>query len=168
MITDYDVFKALRGFVMSLFPDVDVVRTLVDDVPMPKGAFVAMNDVGRQRIATNITEYHDPGGDEGEKRITMKTDYAIQLDFYGDGSAQRAQIFSTLFFDSYAYDFMPENIKPLHCTDPVKTALITGEEKFMERWRMTAHLQINPVVTVKEKFFDTVTIPDHFKLTPIG
>lgn len=159
MISDFDVFKALRGFIRGLFPDVEVIRTQVNDVPMPKGAFVTMNDIGRNRLATNIRVNHDTGESESSTQdVIMKTEHMIQVDFYGPGSSMRAQTFATLFRDYYAYDNFPENIKPLFCTDPVQMQLITGEEAYMERWRCNAHIHLNPVVTIPMEYFDEAAI----------
>lgn len=158
MITDYDVFKALRTFLMLIFPGIEIVRTQVDNVPMPIGAFIAMNDKGRRRLATNIRTYTDPVTVTGTQNIMAMTESVIQVDFYGAGSAQRCQTFCTLFRDLYAVDNFPSNIWPLFATDPSQTPLIAGEEGFIERWRCEAHIQINPVVNTPMQFFDEGTV----------
>lgn len=163
-MTDYNVFKAMRGFLVLLFPSVEVIRTQVDNVPMPKGAFIAINEIGRKRLATNersYTDNYDPDVEvqiPGTQNTKMQTQVSMQVDFYGDGSADRCQTFSTLFRDFYAVDNFADGATPLYATDPSQSPLIAGEEGFIERWRCEAYLQINPVITTPMEFFDKGSI----------
>lgn len=151
-IQDSAVFMALRTFLSELFPDVEVIQTQQNRAPPPRGAFVAMSNVGKRRLSTNLRTYTDT--DEAKTQNTvMPTEYTVQVDFYGDGSGERAQTFCTLFFDYYGCDAFPQNVRPLYVTDPQQIPLISGEKQLVERWKTEAKIQINPVVSVPMDFF---------------
>lgn len=154
-ITDFEVFSALRNYLNLLFPNIEVIRTQVDNVPMPKGPFITMNDVARKRLATNFTEWDK---DKGIKISKMSTEHVIQVDFYGEGSAQRVQQFSTLFYDEHGYENMPANIKPMYNTMASQYALISAEENFVERWKTDVHLNVNITVTSPQIFIDELHV----------
>lgn len=154
-ITDFEIFSAMRNYLNLLFPGIEVIRTQVNNVPMPMGAFITMNAVARKRVATNHRVWNKA---DSTQESSMTTDQVIQLDFYGSGSAQRAQTFSTLFYDYHGYDNFPEKIKPLYCTDASQFALISAEENYIERWQVDAHLGIYATVISPQEYMTEAQI----------
>jgi hypothetical protein len=53
---------------------------------------------------------------------------------------------------------MPANIQPLYADNPTQMPLIDGEAQYEQRWKLTASLQYNPIVTVSQDFADTLTL----------
>jgi len=144
-ITDDAVYRALGGFLSSCF-ECTVIRGQVNDVSMPQGTFIQMSDVWKKALATNAHRYYGEGED-GKNETRTRTEYCIQVDFYGEGSGDMAQAFLTLSQDDYTFQYFPAGIKLLYATDPREIPLITGEKNYLERWTTEAHLQINPTVT---------------------
>ena len=153
-ITEVDVLTALRNYLIVLFPAVEVVQTQDNGVPMPKGGFIAMNNVNKVRLSQNVDSYLDPLTPIGEKRILTPTNFTIQLDFYGDASCDWATEVMATFFDGYGFEAFPENIKPLYTNDPIQVPLINGEQQWEQRWKLDVSLQYNPVVSTPMQFFD--------------
>lgn len=59
--TDEQIFVALWTFLTAILPDgIEIIRAQENRVPEPVGTnFVVMNEVRRQRLATNIDDYED-------------------------------------------------------------------------------------------------------------
>ena len=152
-ITDQDIFAALRTFLISIVPGAtEVVQEQDNQVAMPLGGFVGMNNVGSKRLDTNVTTY-TPGTDNpGSKSVQVATQYTMQLDFYGPSAGDWANTAQILFRDEYATDLFPENIQPLYADDPVQIPLVDGEAQYEQRWKLNAVLQYNPIVTVDQDF----------------
>ena len=75
----------------------------------------------------------------------------MQLDFYGPDSQVWAFETQALFRDEYATDLFPANIQPLYADNPVQIPLIDGEEQYEQRWKITASLQYNPILTTSQQ-----------------
>lgn len=106
---------------------------------MPAGEFIAMTEIARPRLATNIRD--ETGG------VSQHSDRQIQIDCYGENANSHAQILSTLLRDTYACDNMPSDIQPLYCDDlETNSHYKCQEQQYEKRWQLIAHLQINPTV----------------------
>jgi hypothetical protein len=152
-ISDQDIFTALRTFLISVLPSgTEVVQAQDNSVPMPLGAFVAMNNVGLSRLSTNTDTYIDPVTTTGTKNVSSDIEYTIQLDFYGASAADWAMIVQTLFRDEYGVSLFPSNVVPLYADDPIQIALIDGEQQYEQRWVVKAVMQYNPVVSTPQDF----------------
>lgn len=77
-----------------------------------------------------------------------------QLDVYGAGSGDHAQVISTLFRDEYATQRFPTSIQPLDCSDPRQMPFITGEAQYEDRWIVEASLQANITIQAPQQFAD--------------
>ena len=78
-IQDSAVFTALRAFLSGLFPDVEVIQTQQNRAPPPRGAFVAMSNVGKRRLSTNLRTYTDTDATKTQNTV-MPTEYTVQVD----------------------------------------------------------------------------------------
>lgn len=149
-ITKAQVVTAVGQFLQSVLPaGTEVIRTQGNGVPMPKGAFVAMTFSASRRLSTNVAAY--TSGAPGSKAVQMLTEFPIQLDFYGPQAGDWANIIQSLWRDDFAISNFPDGICPLHADDPIQIPLTTGEQTWLERWTLSASLQINPVVTVSQQ-----------------
>jgi hypothetical protein len=158
-ITDQQVFQALGDFLEAALPvGTEIVQLQDNRVPMPRGAFVGMNNDGTKRLATNVNDYV-PGDDAaGVKNILTPTQYRMQIEFYGDDAAAWANTVQALFRDSFATEIFPATIQPLFADDPIQIPLIDGEAQYTQRWQLEAVMQYNPVVSVPQEFADQLQI----------
>lgn len=138
MMNDQTIFTALRALILLVIDGVEVIQGLGNGVPMPAGEFIAMTEIARPRLATNIRD--ETGG------VSQHSDCQIQIDCYGENANSHAQILSTLLRDTYACDNMPSDIQPLYCDDLKQIPITNGEQQYEKRWQLIAHLQINPTV----------------------
>ena len=159
-MTDYQVFAALRAWIMDVLPStVAVIQELDNRVPMPKGEFVVMSRINRKLIEWSAMSYTDSYADTGTIgglevfTNTQPIDYAIQVDCYGPNSSDYSTILSTLWNTSQACDFMgPSGVLPLYNDDPKQMPFIDGEKQYQHRWVTTLHLQYNPAVSTAMQF----------------
>jgi hypothetical protein len=155
-ITDQDVFKALKAFLSSFLPiGTEVVQAQDNRVSMPKGGFVAMNNVSFERLSFNVDNYDSIN--QG-KTILTPTKYDIQLDFYGDDSPTWAFQTQALFRDAYATEMFPSNIQPLYADNPIQIPLIDGESQYEQRWKLVASLQYNPILSTTQQSMLSVDV----------
>jgi len=144
-IVDQDIFRALIVFFRTFIPsEVEIVQQQDNRVPMPKGGFIAMNNNGMDRLSFNIDNYD--AINQG-KTILTPINFEVQLDFYGPIAQQWAAETVSLFRDEYATQIFPSNIQPLYADDPVQIPLIDGEAQYLQRWRLAASLQYNPILS---------------------
>ena len=141
------VFKSLGDFIKTLVL-CPIVKGQKNFVPPPNGPFIVMTQVGQNRLGTNEDSYDTL---TQNKTITRYTQYDIQLDFYGDGSGDRAGIVETAFRDEYGTENFGNLIQPLYCTDAKQMPLINGEQNYEQRWTIVASMQANLDVIVAQQ-----------------
>ena len=160
-IIDQDVFRALVTFFNSFLPSgTEVVQGQDNLVAMPKNGFVVMTNAGMDRLSFNVDTYSPV---LETKNILTPTNYAMQLDFYGPSSQTWAMQTQSLFRDEYATAIFPSNIQPLYADNPVQIPLIDGEDQYEQRWKITASLQYNPILSTSQQSMLAVDI----ELAPI-
>jgi len=160
-LIDQDVFKALVVFFNSFLPNgTPVIQGQDNRVPMPKGGFVCMTNAGMDRLSFNVDSYDT---NSQTKSILTPTNYAMQLDFYGASSQTWAMQTQALFRDEYATNIFPANIQPLYADNPIQIPLIDGEAQYEQRWKITASLQYNPILSTSQQSMLNVNI----ELAPI-
>jgi hypothetical protein len=148
-IIDHDIFRSMRAFLLSFLPtNTEVIQAQDNKVAMPKKGFVAMNNVGMDRISFNIDNYQ--ATTQG-KTILTPFRYSLQLDFYGENAQNWCAEAVSLFRDEYATDIFPSNIQPLYADDPIQIPLIDGESQYEQRWKLVTSLQYNPILTTTQQ-----------------
>ena len=107
-ITNDETFEALRQFILAVLPGLgndNVRQGQQNRAPMPPGPdFVIMTPTDRGALATTVRDYTpptDPAPAVGTRQTTRSTRVGVQLDFYGEGATDHAQIFNQLFRDMY-------------------------------------------------------------------
>lgn len=155
-ITDQAIFTALVSYLAPLLPvGTPIVQSQDNQVPMPAGGFVLMNNTSMTRIATNIDTYNSTT--QTQATLTQ-TEYCIQLDFVGPDSQSWAMIAAAMFRDEYATSRFPANIQPLFADDPMQIPLIAAENQYEERWKLTATIQYNPTIGTTQQSATAVKI----------
>lgn len=161
-VTEAAVFTILRSFLTEILDATVEVYDGQDNRAGEPNAlnFVMMTPLRRPRLSTNVDTYTDGFRTDGPqiKSVQQSTQFSIQLDVYGPAAGDNAQIISTLLRDEYATAFMAPTCQPLYASDPDQMPLINGEDQYQQRWRMTAELQANPVVTVPQQFAGTLKV----------
>ena len=155
-IIEQDVFTALVSLLTSFLPaGTEVVYGQDNRVPMPLGGFVTMTSAGMDRLSINVDTYNYANQ---TKSILTPTNYKIQLDFYGANSQAWAMQAQALFRDAYATDTMPANIQPLYADNPIQLPLIDGEAQYEQRWKLTANIQYNPLITTSQQSMTAINV----------
>lgn len=153
------VLAAVRAFLLGVLPpEVEVVKAQGNGVPMPAGEFVAMTPGRVSRLSTNVSDYVDPGTNPGIRQIRMSAEMVVQLDFYGANAMQYGTAVTALFRDGYGVDAFPRDIAPLYAGDAMQLPLITGEDAWLERWKLELHLQVNQHMSVSQDFAESLEI----------
>lgn len=163
-LTETIIFAALRGWLLTkMAPTLAVVMGQVNRVPEPAGDdFIVMWPLLRVRLETNIHTYFadDNSPLPDVKTIYQPTRLDVQLDVHGPNSGDNSQIISTLFRDEDAtsyFDAGTAAMQALYASDPHQAAFVNAEAQSENRWVIDLSLQINPTVTIPQKFADVVT-----------
>jgi hypothetical protein len=152
-ITNRDVSVALRGYLLSLFPDSQVFQSQENFVPEPNSDFILMTDSMVSRLATNSTT-----GTVDSETQTARLEIVMQLDIYGQNGADHAAVIVATMRGDYAYANFPDDVKPLYATDPVQIPIINAEGNFEQRWSIDIHMQYNPEFTAEQETTSTASI----------
>jgi hypothetical protein len=97
----------------------------------------------------------------GVKTMLNPVKMTIQCDVHGVRSCDNAHIITTAFRDVYACDKFAESNKhvyPLFSSDPKQMPFNNSEQQVEERWVVDLTVQVNPIVTISQQFFDDLTI----------
>lgn len=148
-----DIYGLIGRFILQLIPDADVVVGLVNLVPSPPGPHVRITPAGIRRLRTNEDSYDF----QQSRVVTRGEELGFQLDFYGPNAGDWASVIETMFRDPMACDALAP-CAPFYCTDPHQSPLINGEENYEQRYIMTALLQYNPTVTVRQDYADSLGV----------
>lgn len=148
-ILQSDIFKAVGDFLVNVLPvGFSVVQGLDNQVAPPLSNFASMQIVDQKRLATNIREDVLDLINGDSTQITQKIEISVQVDVYSETASDQSNVISTLFRDAYAYNFFPENIKPLYCDDPKQLVFINDAQQYEKRFMIMLYLQYDPMVTV--------------------
>lgn len=158
-ITESQVLKALRSFLLSVLPSgIEVVRGQDNRVPEPKVSnFAVMTPLFMERLSTNVTSYSE--ADQARTDMApMKV--TVQLDVYGPSSADNAQAIALLFrsdIAASAFASSGADVTPLYAGEPRQAPFRDGEQQIEQRWTMDVVMQTNPAITSPQDFADAAT-----------
>jgi hypothetical protein len=97
----------------------------------------------------------------GVKTMFNPVKMTIQCDIHGSNSCDNAHIVTTAFRDAYASEQFAtsnKNVFPLFTTDPKQMAFTNDQQQTENRWMVDFTIQVNPVITVSQRFFDSLVI----------
>lgn len=154
-VTEQNIYQAL-GDLFATLTDAAIVQGQVNQVAMPASPCVIMSPGYSVQLATPVSAYTDT-----EQTVTQSTQWAVQVDCYGDGAAETARVLSMILRTGNAYDTMVGDgfdVAPLYADDPKQLPFDTGNEQFTERWTFTAVLQYNPVINIPIQTANTVEV----------
>jgi len=160
--TSTTIFTAIRGLLLSLIDDCEVIKSLNNKTPMPVGGFIAMTMLFDTRLATNTHVYLDSTPETGIRKSKQQVQKTIQFDCYGPDSAEWAGVLSTMLRDDYSCRYLQGfGVQPIDADDPKLMPIIDGEQQYLHRWVVTAKFQVNFDVLVPQQFFDEAVVVIH-------
>jgi hypothetical protein len=154
-LTQVQMFEALRGFLLAVVPNIEVIRSQTNRVPEPLGPdFVTMVEILRERLATNVVT---PPASNTAASLTIATPWkvTVQLDVHGPASGDNAMTIAGLFRDDYAVQIFQASgydVTPLYCGEPRQAPFLNAEQQIEQRWTFDAVMQCNLVITVPQQF----------------
>jgi hypothetical protein len=97
----------------------------------------------------------------GTESFMQATELTFQIDIHGPGSADNAQLISTLWRDARATYFFddkyPGTLAPLYADDPRQTPFRNDQDQVEYRWTVDAKLQVNPIILASQQFADQLS-----------
>lgn len=158
-ITENELVDDLGAFADTLV-DCEVVRGEVNRVPSPKGDYVVITPMGIVGLSLPTTVYADPTPETGTRTLTRPTQWAAQVDCYGERAQDRALVLSIALRSQYGCEFLAElgRAQPLYTGEPKQLPFITGESQYMERWSFDAVLQFNPSISLPQQFAEQLHV----------
>lgn len=161
-LTQDQINSILRALILSMMPaGVTVTIAQQNLVPEPIGPnFVLVTELSRRRLGTTVTDWDmSVSSNPTVLSYIEAVEIREQLDFYGIGASDNAQVFATLFRSEYATNYMGSTgLMPDFCTDAIQAPFISGESQFQDRWILNATFDANITVVATQDFADTVTI----------
>lgn len=152
---NYDnIYSDIRKYLLSVFPECEVIRGYSNNTPLPADDFILMNIINETELNTSINEYDR---ENEEKNITKSIEMQMQVDFFGDLAGERARTFSNLWRDFDACEHL-EYCKPLYCDNVVYVNFVNEQSNFEDKYSVTIHLTYNTTVTRKQEFTDIVDL----------
>lgn len=148
-ITEDMLCKVVRDYIMSIAKGMRVVRTPVNKASMPDGAYVAFTPGTRSPLSTNVGNYMS------DSRSVMRAEQMrFQIDCYGEGARDLAEILNTLFRDQYACDQFSAsglNIAPLYAGDIMQMPFVNDADQYEERYTFEIFLQVNSIIITAQQ-----------------
>lgn len=181
--TESQVFTALRNFLLLMFPDLtDVVQGLDNWVPAPLEHKTVISEPEVEGDPPVVTYYADSAcmtainaprlgmgvvtySPDSEAPETGTADHAqpssliIQVDFFGDGSRDKAQALQAVWAKSWCCRQFPIGIKPLACKSPVPLDFHSEGKEVIRRCEIDLEIQYIPTVSVPQDFAVELALP---------
>jgi len=159
-IAEYDLRTALRGFLLSVVDDYEVVKAQDNRVSAPDAKFIVMTGLNSDELNKPYSTWKDSGQPTGGLELTNQSKkWICQIDVYGENASSVASTISTLSRSRYAtrqFAALTEgkgfSITPLYADQPHQTTMINGEKQYEERWTLDLHLQFNLVISTPMEF----------------
>jgi hypothetical protein len=160
-LTEDQTLAALRGYLLTLLgTDIEVVAGQDNRVAAPAAAnYVVMTPMLDERLATNVTTFHDGYFDQvpgaGLRYDLVPSQVTVQLDFHGPKAHDLARVARGLFRTDVAvaaFKASGFDVTPLHCAPMRQAPFISGEQQVENVWQLDAVMQTNPVITTGQDF----------------
>jgi len=145
-VTEDMICRAVRAYIKSISPTLPALRTPVNRASMPKGAYVSFTPGLRRPLSTNRETR-----DDNSRTVSRPEQMSFQIDCYGQGSSELAEMLNVLYRDAYACDLFDSfgfSGAPLYAGDIQQAPYVNGEDQYENRYTFEIELQINSRVTV--------------------
>lgn len=95
----------------------------------------------------------------GLHSMTQHTEIVFQVDVHGIGSAENAQVISTIMRDWWGcHALHGTGVQPLYAEEPKQIPFQTGEIQYEERYVVEVAVQANPTVAMLQEFAQEVIL----------
>jgi hypothetical protein len=97
----------------------------------------------------------------GQRQDLVPTKWTVQLDVHGPSSGDNAKKIEGLWFSEYAVDQFATSgfdVTPLYCGEARQVPFVNAESEYEERYVIEAAMQVNPVVSTPQQFFDQARV----------
>lgn len=156
-ITDDQLRQALLTFIEGA-GETQVFAGQDNEVAQPTGQYVMLQTLYTKGLSTNKEAWNTTAQTVDNGR---DTEWCCQVDVYGPGAADRANLLALLVKTQYACGVFASSgvdMMPLYATDPQQTTMVNAEEQYEERYTFEFHAHYNPVVTTPGQFANVLTI----------
>ena len=150
-ITVDNVIDALSAVLAPLVVGGQIVRSQVNRVALPTNPCCVLTEILQADLSVPFTQYS-----ESTVQIYGPSRIDIQIDFYGAQAGEFCKTAKTILRSQWGNSQFPTGIKSLYTSDAAQAPLTSGEQQYISRWTMTAHLQYNPTVTVPQASANTL------------
>lgn len=160
--TESQVFTALRNFLLLMFPDLtDVVQGLDNWVPAPLENSACMTAINAPRLGMGVVTYSpdSEAPETGTADHAQPSNLIIQVDFFGDGSRDKAQALQAVWAKPWCCNQFPDGIKPLACKSPVPLDFNSEGKEVIRRCEIDLEIQYIPTVSVPQDFAVELALP---------
>lgn len=155
--TDTDIYTAVRAWLLSILPgNVRVIQGQQNRAAPPPGPFISMTLIGRERIATNGTEYTDT-----KRIVSEQVKRTMQLDLFGSASGDMMQVVTALWRDFQASDYFRNSggiLSPLYTSSVRQLGFINGAKQYEDCWSVDLAFQTTQKISIPQQFADTLSI----------
>lgn len=160
-LTEKQRFIALRAFLLKVTGNAEVRQTQQNRVAMPIGSFITMTPLDIGVLSTNNYTYTNQDSTPGKEVMSHTSQWRVQLDCYGEGAGDMANIISTVFRSEWACESFSDTgymVRPVYSTDPRQTYYIDGESQYGERWTIDVTMLFEDGIGVDMYFFDSASV----------
>ena len=116
--------------------------------------------------------YGTYGIDDNTTSITAESDFAsgyrldtytemqtVQVDIYGNGSADMANKLGGIFRSSYACEYFSMGpVSPLYCSDGRYLPAMNDKQQVVDRWSIDLNFEIRNIVETAQQFADALEV----------
>lgn len=103
----------------------------------------------------------------GQQSMLARTRYTVQLDVHGPGSAEWAQIITTVMRSTLGVELFQaagDVAVPLHADEPRQMPFVNGEQQYESRWVVSVLMELAEVVLAPQQFSDTLPVVETFSV----
>lgn len=153
-----NIIDALADFIEPLCGTCQQAQA--NRAPMPDGEFCILTPLRFIRKSTTESTRGDTGDNTTSTMSYKEVRQAdIQVDIYGDGAGNRANILETVFRSKYAWETIKaidSRLAPLYSSDAIQAPMTNAESQWQERYTITLSLQADITVTLPQDYFDSI------------
>lgn len=153
-VSEANAFTVIRAFILSVLGTAvkSVIQVPSNRVPTPAAyPFMTMTTVMKEQIEFPTRAISDPAVQPQTVGSTMPTLLRVQVDAYGTGAGDIAQILFSALQDPASFEFFRahtiQGVYPLYVEAPTQVPMVTAEDGYEVRWMMQINLQYNPTIS---------------------
>lgn len=150
-VTHNQIFREVRAYLLGLFlcPPETIIQGYQNDAPLPNNAIVM--SILFEHSLDIAASYYEPS--ENKAAIQQSVEVTLQIDFYSEGSGDRARKLCNFWKSQHATARLT-SCQPLYAKDPMQMTFINEQSRYEERWMVEIALQYNPEFEYDQTYLD--------------